>query len=110
MVFDSSDEACKFSLGIQSQGKTPWMQIQNQEEQNMAGKTWWKGPVEAEPNFENLLKVLKMQKPDRPTLFEFFLNRPLYLRIAGPEAASWVDQKPYGHRSHARPCVPQRRL
>ncbi len=62
----------------------------------MAGKSWWKGPVKAEPNFGNLLKVLKKQKPDRPTLFEFFLNRPLYLRIAGREAEAWVDQKPYG--------------
>ena len=35
------------------------------------------------PNFENLLKVLRRQVPDSPTLFEFFLNGPLYEKIAG---------------------------
>lgn len=30
------------------------------------------------PDFSNLLKVLKRQKPNRPTLFEFFLNDNLY--------------------------------
>ncbi len=36
-----------------------------------------------EPNFDNLLKVLRREKPDRPTLFEFFLNMRLYRRLAG---------------------------
>jgi uroporphyrinogen decarboxylase len=36
-----------------------------------------------EPRFENLLKVLRCEKPDRPTLFEFFLNVPLYEHLAG---------------------------
>ena len=31
-----------------------------------------------EPNFENLLKVLRRQAPPRPTLFEFFLNGTIY--------------------------------
>ena len=35
------------------------------------------------PDFENLLKVLHRQKPDRPTLFEFFLNGPFYEKLAG---------------------------
>lgn len=35
-----------------------------------------------EPNFENLLRVLRREKPDRPTLFEFFLNDRLYERLA----------------------------
>lgn len=30
------------------------------------------------PNFDNLLKILNKQKPERPTLFEFFLNDKLY--------------------------------
>jgi len=38
----------------------------------------------AEPNFENLLKVLRREVPDRPTLFEFFMNDTLYERLAGP--------------------------
>ncbi len=40
------------------------------------------------PNFENLLKVLRHECPERPTLFEFFLNGPLYDKLGGaPE--SW---------------------
>jgi uroporphyrinogen decarboxylase len=37
------------------------------------------------PNIENLYKVLRCEEPDRPTLFEFFMNRPLYERLAGRE-------------------------
>ncbi|NLO82259.1 MAG: uroporphyrinogen-III decarboxylase-like protein [Clostridiales bacterium] len=36
-----------------------------------------------EPDFTNLLKVLQGGVPDRPTLFEFFLNQPLYEKLAG---------------------------
>ena len=35
------------------------------------------------PDFNQLLKVLARQKPDRPTLFEFFLNGPLYEVLNG---------------------------
>jgi uroporphyrinogen decarboxylase len=42
-----------------------------------------------EPNFENLLKVLRCEEPDRPTLFEFFLNQRLYKRLAG---AQWSEE------------------
>jgi uroporphyrinogen decarboxylase len=35
------------------------------------------------PDFNNLLKVLKGEKPDRFTLFEFFLNDTLYQALAG---------------------------
>ena len=41
-------------------------------------KAWWTGPVKAEPDFNNLLKVLRRERPDRPTLFEFFLNERLH--------------------------------
>lgn len=34
------------------------------------------------PMFENLLKVLERKTPDRPTLFEFFLNPGLYEYLA----------------------------
>ena len=40
------------------------------------------------PDFDNLLRVLNRAKPKRPTLFEFFLNAPLYKRLAGP---AWTD-------------------
>jgi uroporphyrinogen decarboxylase len=39
--------------------------------------------VTREPRFENLLKVLRLEKPDRPTLFELFLNGPYYEKLAG---------------------------
>lgn len=35
------------------------------------------------PNFENILAVLARKKPERPTLFEFFHNGPLYERLTG---------------------------
>jgi uroporphyrinogen decarboxylase len=42
--------------------------------------------VTAPPVFDNLLKVLNKEVPSRPTLFEFFLNGPLYTRLAGGPA------------------------
>lgn len=43
-----------------------------------------------EPNFESLLKVLRREKPARPTLFEFFLNHRLFRRVTGrEEKAEW---------------------
>jgi uroporphyrinogen decarboxylase len=35
------------------------------------------------PDFENLLRVLRREPPSRPTLFEFFLNGRLHLKLAG---------------------------
>ena len=42
--------------------------------------------MKREPDFGNLLKVLERKVPDRPTLFEFFLNPRLYRELAGNEA------------------------
>lgn len=36
------------------------------------------------PDFENLAAVLRREAPSRPTLFEFFLNQPLYEKLARP--------------------------
>jgi uroporphyrinogen decarboxylase len=44
------------------------------------------------PDFNNLLKVLNREAPDRPTLFEFFLNSRLYEKLAGKEIASMKDE------------------
>jgi len=44
------------------------------------------------PDFNNLLRILNRQKPDRPTLFEFFLNSPLYKKLSGPDFT--VDYTP----------------
>jgi uroporphyrinogen decarboxylase len=43
------------------------------------------------PDFNNLLHILERKKPDRPTLFEFFLNKPLYEKIADKDI---VDANP----------------
>ncbi len=51
---------------------------------------WKQLPVNPpEPNFDNLLAVFQREIPDRPTLFEFFLNDRLYSKLAPqPEGAS----------------------
>ncbi|MHB1454670.1 MAG: uroporphyrinogen decarboxylase family protein [Saccharofermentanales bacterium] len=36
-----------------------------------------------QPDFSNLLKILKREKPERPTLFEFFLNDEIYEELCG---------------------------
>lgn len=36
-----------------------------------------------EPDFSQLLKVLKQERPDRPVLFEFFMNPAVYAAFAG---------------------------
>ncbi len=43
------------------------------------------------PCFDNLLAVLKREVPARPTLFEMFMNVPLYKELAGMEFASPQD-------------------
>ena len=41
------------------------------------------------PDFNQLLKVLAKRVPDRPTLFEFFLNQPLYEKLSGLATFNW---------------------
>ncbi len=36
-----------------------------------------------EPDFNQLLKVLRREKPDRPVLFEFFMGGPVLDKLAG---------------------------
>jgi len=48
------------------------------------------------PDFKNILKVLNREVPDRPTLFELFLNERLHRRLAGEEIASMNDKLAYG--------------
>ncbi len=61
----------------------------------MAQSKWWSGPVKAEPDFNNLLQVLRREKPSRPTLFELFLNERLHEQLIGPGFAELRPQ-PYG--------------
>jgi uroporphyrinogen decarboxylase len=45
------------------------------------------------PDFNNLLAVLDRKAPNRPTLFEFFLNEKLYAKLAGiPAMPPSTDQ------------------
>lgn len=54
-----------------------------------------------DPDFDNLLAVLRREVPPRPTLFEFFLNGPLYAKLAGlSEEPSWGT--PEGDRALVR--------
>jgi len=55
----------------------------------------WNGPVKAEPDFNNLLKLLRREVPTRPTLFELFLNERLHEKVVGPEIET-LRQQPYG--------------
>jgi uroporphyrinogen decarboxylase len=59
-------------------------------------------PVKREPDFANLLAVLRRQAPARPTLFEFILNDRLYERLTGGEVAD-LDERlgPGVRRIHA---------
>lgn len=49
------------------------------------------------PDFENLLKVLRREKPSRPTLFEFSLNDNVFKELIGerPQTASETEQLLY---------------
>jgi uroporphyrinogen decarboxylase len=44
------------------------------------------------PDFNNILAVLQNKRPSRPTLFEFFMNSPLYRRMAGPLPAECPEE------------------
>lgn len=57
----------------------------NNKEDDMAATNGWPGVVKAEPDFSQVLKVLKHQKPDRPVLAELFMNEPLHKLVVGPE-------------------------
>ena len=56
-----------------------------------------------EPDFENISKVLRCEKPSRPTLFEFFMNGNVYEAAAGPAPQSDdpVDHMAYMARAFA---------
>ena len=49
------------------------------------------------PDFNNLLKILKREKPERPTLFELFLNEDLYLMLVCQKDYSSSDML-YRHK------------
>jgi len=50
------------------------------------------------PDYTQLLKVLNKQVPDRPTLFEFFLNEPLEDALTNNQFAGQVDEIAYARK------------
>lgn len=48
-----------------------------------------------QPNFSNLLAVLERRRPDRPTLFEFFLHERLYETLSGIPTSSITTELEY---------------
>lgn len=56
---------------------------------------WMETLLALEPDFENLLAVLRREKPKRPTLFEFFLNERLYENLV-PGAKSRLKENSNG--------------
>ena len=53
-------------------------------------------PKPGEADFSQFLKVLKGEEPDRPTLFEFFLNPRLLQKLSGMEISpemSWIEMQ-----------------
>jgi uroporphyrinogen decarboxylase len=61
----------------------------------------WKGPVKSAPDFENIIKVLKRQKPNRPTLFEYYLNPRLYSKLADGQIDSYKFDEKYRDKFRA---------
>lgn len=50
-------------------------------------------------DFNQISKVLRHETPDRPTLFEFFLNNRLYRRLVGPDWDALPScDRPAAHR------------
>lgn len=43
----------------------------------MPARSWWSGPVDRPADFEQFLKALRREEPDRPVLFEFCINDTL---------------------------------
>lgn len=59
--------------------------------------------VHREPDFENMRRVLQCQVPERPTLFEFFMNGDVYQEAAGmwPTDPDPVVQLAYMAKAYA---------
>lgn len=59
--------------------------------------------VHRQPNIENILKVLRCEVPDRPTLFEFFMNPNVDRAVAGeyPENCTLVESLAYMAKVYA---------
>jgi len=60
----------------------------------MSIERWYPGPVKDGPDFQSLLKVFRREVPERPTLFEFFMNERFYRTVA-PGAAEELAGQPY---------------
>ena len=63
----------------------------------MSIERWYPGPVTTEPDFENILAVLRREAPGRPTLFEFFMNERFYRTVA-PGVAEELAGEPWAEQ------------
>jgi len=54
--------------------------------------------MKPKPDFNNLLKVLKKEKPDRPTLFEYIINDRIAEKLAGDDPKYRGDTLDYERR------------
>ena len=76
----------KRAFGLRTKGDTT----------SMTKRDWTSVPrADSCPDFNNILAVLSKSKPVRPTLFEFFLNGPLYERLAGDVPVRSEDIRGY---------------
>lgn len=64
-------------------------------------------PTTRKPDFEQLARVLERRSPMRPTLFEFFLNGPLYDQLAKADVSA---QGNGGEDAVAVPADPERQV
>ncbi len=49
--------------------------------------------MDRKPDFDNIRRILNRECPNRPTLFEFFLNGPLYEKLAGYPTPDGVENR-----------------
>ncbi|MDX1359731.1 MAG: hypothetical protein R3232_12930, partial [Clostridia bacterium] len=51
--------------------------------------------IDRKPDFKNLQAVLEGKTPSRPTLFEFFMNDPLYSFLLKKDSLEYKDINEY---------------
>ncbi len=60
--------------------------------------------ITRQPDFNNMLKVMRRQVPDRPVLFELFMNYPLYELVVGhgPQGDTALDHARFVVEAYAK--------
>ncbi|HBG26816.1 MAG: hypothetical protein A2Y10_05355 [Planctomycetes bacterium GWF2_41_51] len=60
----------------------------------------WNKPVKSSPDFENMIKILKKQKPSRDSLFEFYINPRICSILADSQINSYSFEEKYRDKFH----------